>query len=539
MAVITSDVLDPKTPASVNVVAEAPAPRLDPTLGIPVALPNDGTPRHRLVAVGDSLTQGFQSGAIFNTDLSFPMIVAWELGWDGFFRHPRYDGLGGLPFNIEYVIRRLENDLGMDRPLYKLPLAYFELRHILAQIADWWNRGPGSLAPNLKGIMHNLAVWGWDLRDFLERNLRIETKLIVEPQEHFFLPLVSNANELTALRVFNDTEREGRSLTLLEAAAALGKEGTCENGQGDGIETLLVSVGANNALGSVVKLRVSWSKSPEYQDLTKKNAFTVWDPEHFAAELRFFVQQVANIRARHVIWTTVPHVTIAPIARGVGDKVRSGSRYYPYYTRPWISDREFDPANDPHITGPEARAVDSAIDQYNDAIAEAVRAARAGEIGHQPRDWYLFDLAGQLDRLAFRRYIDDPRARPRWWTPYELPASLQRLDPVPDSRFFTANREGRESGGLFSLDGVHPTTIGYGLIAQEVINIMQRAGVRFFNHGQETERRPPILVDFDRLIAADTLISDPPASISGDLKLLGWLNDKLDLFKRVFQLNLI
>jgi hypothetical protein len=37
----------------------------------------------------------------------------------------------------------------------------------------------------------------------------------------------------------------------------------------------------------------------------------------------------------------------------------------------------------------------------------------------------------------------------------------------------------RTPGGLFALDGVHPTTIAYGLVAQELINVMQVAGVQF------------------------------------------------------------
>jgi hypothetical protein len=42
------------------------------------------------------------------------------------------------------------------------------------------------------------------------------------------------------------------------------------------------------------------------------------------------VTKVQQIRARHVIWCTVPHVTIAPVARGVASKVAPGSRYFPY-----------------------------------------------------------------------------------------------------------------------------------------------------------------------------------------------------------------
>ena len=33
------------------------------------------------MTIGDSLTHGFQSGAIYNTQISYPRIIAWEMGW--------------------------------------------------------------------------------------------------------------------------------------------------------------------------------------------------------------------------------------------------------------------------------------------------------------------------------------------------------------------------------------------------------------------------------------------------------------------------
>ncbi|HSK27362.1 MAG TPA: hypothetical protein VK894_10685 [Jiangellales bacterium] len=151
------------------------------------------------------------------------------------------------------------------------------------------------------------------------------------------------------------------------------------------------------------------------------------------------------------------------IARGVGGKVRPDSRYFPYYTRPWITDADFDPERDPHLTEAEARSVDSAIDAYNETIIASVEAARRDQL-----DWNVVDLGALLDRLATRRYLESPWARPTWWTPYELPPELKALDPVPNTRFFWSGPGGRTDGGLFSLDGVHPTTIGYGILAQEM-----------------------------------------------------------------------
>ena len=53
-------------------------PVTDPTLGIDLPEPAGPAPAHRLVAIGDSLTHGFMSAAIYRTDVSWPAIVAYE-----------------------------------------------------------------------------------------------------------------------------------------------------------------------------------------------------------------------------------------------------------------------------------------------------------------------------------------------------------------------------------------------------------------------------------------------------------------------------
>jgi hypothetical protein len=503
-------------------------PVFDPILGQPLDEIPGGEPEppHRLVAIGDSLSHGFQSGAVFNTDISYPAIIAYELGWSGF-RYPRYPGVGGLPLNIEYLLRDLEHRYGTSLSFWEVPLALFRARGFMDEVEDYWERGAGQTIPILSARNHALAVYGWDLRDALAKTAKSCSDAIRRPNDDVLTQIVENNGERAALRVY-PSRPEWEKETLFQAAAALGED----NGGADcGIETLVVFLGANNALKTVTELKVAWS-GDDYRDLAKKNRYTVWQPAHFTAELAEVVSAVKNIKARHVIWCTVPHVTVAPIARGVGTKIELGSRYFPYYTRPWISDDDFDKDQDKHLTAAEARAVDYAIDEYNDAIEDAVRQARTGSAGEPARDWYLLDIAGILDRLAFRRYIEDEDARPPWWTPYPLPARLAALRPVPDSRFTVGDgRGGRKEGGLFSLDGVHPTTIGYGIIAQEMTNIMRMAGVEF-RTPLGTARPDPVAVDFDRLIRRDTLVRTPPQLLTKGVEILGWADDTLDWVKK-------
>ncbi len=503
-------------------------PTTDSTLGVAVRRETRGEPPHRLVVLGDSLAHGFQSGAVFNTDLSFPAIIAHELGWLGHFRYPRYGGPGGLPLNLELLARDLERRHGPSLDLWELPLALFTVRSFMDRVEDYWERGPGTEVPQLSGVMDNLSVYGWDLRDALSRTARDLRAGIGRPRDDLVDQLVEDSSERAALRVY-PADEAGNDLSLVDAASRLGRS----HGAGTeaGIETLVVFLGANNVLQTVTRLRVVWS-GPDFADPVAKSAYTVWRPPHFAAELAELVAAVREIRARHVIWCTVPHVTIPPIARGVGGKVATGSRYFPYYTRPWVRDEQFDARQDPHITGAQARAVDTAVDMYNEAIEQAVRAARLGSADEAPRDWRLLDTAGLLDRLASRRYIEDPNARPPWWTPYPLPHALASLRPVPDSRFLVGDRRGgRGGGGLFSLDGVHPTTVGYGILAQEVIRVMQDAGVEF--RSRDGSPRPGIVdVDFARLVRRDTLVTHPPQNIADGLAVLGWADETLDWVRR-------
>lgn len=524
---LSKSMMDSEFPDEIKQVlrADAAEPYPDPRLGIAVTpKQTQSTVAHPLVTIGDSLSHGFQNGAIFNTKYSWPAIVAWEMGITEF-RIPTYNGFGGLPINIEWLLHRMEREYGHEVQWWELAPALFTVRHLMDQVEDWWERGRGTVLPPSRGILHNLSVYGFDARDILSYTAAYAHKRIKADRRRdgFVKQIVQNDQHIAALNVMHSAvNAKGKALSPLEAAQELGK---------DGIGTLVVMIGANNALSTVLRLNVTWS-GDHYQDLTKKNDYSIWLPSHFEAEFKEIIKACKTIKADRIIFANVPHVTIAPIARGVARKYEPGSRYFPYYTRPWITDTQFDTKEDPHLTANQARAIDSAIDMYNQTIASAVKAAR-----QQGHDWYLLDLCGTLDRLATRRYIDDPMARPAWWTPYELPGPLAALVPPVSTGFFNSNKEGRLRGGIFSLDGVHPTTVGYGIIAQEVINVMQGSGALFTWGNGTSPRTGPINVDFVRLLKHDTLMSDPPTSLDSSMKTIGWIDETMDLFTSLLPRN--
>ena len=512
-------------PREIKIRNEPRQPVDDPTLGIAVHVDPPATPPvHRLVTVGDSLTHGFMSGAIHRTDLSWPAITAYELGLTAQqFTFPTYEwptGPGGLPLDLERLAREFDRRFGSKLDLLESFRAGPWLRDYMDAIEDYWERGKGAEPPADGPPFHNTAVYGWDALDpQLVTEARIEKALSRKPNDDFLKQVVENNGARAARPVLHRAAQGDPQRTVLDSIAAMAA--------GDGVETLVVVLGSNNALGSVLTLEPAWTpanyaKLPLAERLQARAGCNLWRPSAFKADWTDLVATLRTIPAQHVVVATVPSVTIAPIARGTNGKVRPDSRYFPYYTRPWITDADFDPKHDPYLTEDEVRAIDSAIDAYNDTIIASVRDARRAGL-----DWYLFDMGGVLDRLATRRYIESPWARPTWWTPYQLPAALQALNPVPNTRFFRSGPSGRAEGGLFSLDGVHPTTIGYGIVAREVMKILQVAGVEFLDR-QGQPRPGPVDVDFDRLLRADTLIGNPPASITSSLGLLGWLDDRLD-----------
>ena len=542
---------DEANPPDLVINHEPREPERDPTLGIPVAAPGAGgaVAPHRFVVIGDSISHGFMGGAIFRTEVSWPAIVAYELGLllappgtdttrTDIYRYPVYEppnGPGGLPFDVERFLKQLQAQYGTDLSIGELFKAAFFANRYLDKVEDFWERHSDEKVPLLTATPHNLSVYGWDVRDTMSTSYDgIVADLVEHPAHDDVVPwrqLVENDTSRAALRVLGPAHHEDpRVQTAFDAAAALGNQGGGEggpSGAGPGIETLCVVIGANNALASMLKLKVAWS-GDDFADPAQKGKYTVWQPKHFATEWAELVTKLRSIRARNVIVATVPSVTIAPVARGVGGKQAHGSRYFPYYTRPWIDTDAFDPKHDANVTGDQARAVDSAIDAYNATIIESVRQARTDGL-----NWLLFDLGGLLDSLATKRYLTDPAARPSWWQEYPLPAPVQALDPVPNTRFFRSGPQGRLDGGLFSLDGVHPTTIGYGIVAQEVIRIMAGAGVAF--HTQTGAARMGALdVDWARLLAADSLNSAPPALLDDGLGLLGWLDQRLDWLGHLF-----
>lgn len=434
----------------------------------------------KLVAIGDSLTQGFASGAIYNTDLSYPAIIADCMGLDvSMFRRPNFRGSGGLPCNIEWVARRLEEKFGPNISMFEWLRAIPSIQDTLDDIEDYWERGRGTAAEK-HVLYHNAAVWGFEVGDAF-RITPAMCRMRFAGTKDEFLAIPSEARARTAYRVLNPS-RDAK----YDKMTQLGVINGIKEAEG-GIDNLIVFLGANNCLATVLELRVA--EAPINEQPEAFSNYTLWHPAHFEKDYHELVKHLEKLEAKNVFVATVPHVTIPPITRGIMShrgRLPEGEKYFDYYTRFWIKDKDFDPNGDPHLKKAEAQHIDECIDKYNACIKDAV-AAHA--------NWHLVDICDVLDRLAVRRNHGRPT--------YTLPDEISDLGV----RFFELDpgRTVKESSGLISLDGVHPTTCGYGIVAHEFMEVMKKADVVL------AERMKPI--NWSQLRKIDTLVSAPPYTL--------------------------
>ena len=82
----------------------------------------------------------------------------------------------------------------------------------------------------------------------------------------------------------------------------------------------------------------------------------------------------------------------------------------------------------------------------------------------------MVDMESALNDLAYKRNGGDP--------PYDFPEYFDFVYPRVNTKYYHADEQGRLiQGGLFTLDGVHPSAIAHGLLAYEFLKVMLRAGI--------------------------------------------------------------
>jgi lysophospholipase L1-like esterase len=477
----------------------------------------------KLVAIGDSLTQGFQSGSISKTNISYPAILAKSLQVSNF-PIPDFSGAGGLPLNIEALLNLLARRYGASISWLELLPSLLTIRSFMDRVEDYWERGDGSRASNTGPLHENTAVWGFQLADCYTLSEQICRHHIPRPNDDPLAQIPEFAMYRTARRTLNPNfTPQYQQLTQIGVAQTIAQQ------QG-GIDNLIFWLGANHCLGTVINLKIKESDAAEIDRLAHQRTANFWKPEHFQVVLERAAEQIAAIGAKHVFIANVPHVTIPPVSRGITPGAAPGQGqdaqgYYEYYTHFWIWDSDFSPGRHPYLTRAEVRHIDETIDAYNQMIQ-----AKAQQMG-----WHLVDMCKLLDQLAFRRLLGQ--------ITYQFPTDLVtalKVNPLTkervtasgqvllDSRYLRIKPQQSDPnlkfcGGLFSLDGVHPTTIAYGIVAHEFLQVMQQV---WQANGETVPIQP---LDWDWIVAQDTLVTQPPANLENLEDILGFLYSQTPL----------
>src|SRR5215475_7675743 len=226
---LPAEYLDPDTPPEVVVTDQIPPRIADSTLGVPLGVAGPGLPsvpdppRHELVTVGDALTHGMSSGAVFHTDLSWPALVARSLGAG--LVVPTYGGpLDGLPLNIEKLLRDLQGEFGEKLNLLELAQLPFELHSLADANEDYWERGDGSRPPRSDLRYENVGVYGWDVRDCLSSTTARALAGIAShpPRDDLLGAKPDNDNDIAAVSVLAPF---GPAAAQIDAVASHGRDG--------------------------------------------------------------------------------------------------------------------------------------------------------------------------------------------------------------------------------------------------------------------------------------------------------------------------
>lgn len=456
---------------------------------------NNSSPKHKLVVLGDSITQGFQNGGIYRTDLNFPNFLrnCWEPAPD--FDQPLFTAQAGLPLNLEVLTRGLSDEFGDSIEWNEYLPAISHLYTTLRRVKNYWEGNKKSLRHDRNIPYHNQSVWGFAMNDsWMITEEKSHEYIETQPETYsIFDMLPDHAMYITARMVLNPSFGEKfKHHTQLDNIQYLQDNG--------GIENLILSMGHNNIIGAVSDLKFILSEEEELNQLPSERSYTVYRPEHFEQEFRKLAERVSQIGADQIITQTIPYVTIPPVSRGINaDKSLKGhTGYFDYYTRFWVWDENFDPDIHPHLTKEEAISLDQHVDEYNMIIKEI-----ADEYGWitVPLNRYVTGIARR--RLGGKKRISYPeefcQAMER--NPMTEHLIADRNNPKLSTDYIRIDNESGKvyKGGIFSLDGIHPTTIGYGLIAHLYKQTMESHGISF--------DKP---LDWDHIISRDSLVTDPP-----------------------------
>ncbi len=421
-----------------------------------------------LMAIGDSLYQGVRSITIRKDmmALSTPRLVAEALGLADSFTYP--DGERAILTDMERWLRMLTDGgltaIGAD---YAANFSYWSSAPVspsgclafdnvaiaAAQLQDLWQATPATAEAELAALLPNFT--GNLLEDFEALSGDLATVVIRAFNTRFTLNPMADP-DLASMSQF-DWARERAP------------------------KRLLVNAGSNNGL-----YQMCFNADPNQRMFFGPDDSYI---DEFAAQLESLPDAVEHI---YVCNLALPRTVtnLMPIAP---DEPWPKSDYIHEYVQPG-PDAYFDLYENRfgfgygRITGAEMKILDDDVDAANAKIRSKIRSlpknrARVRFINTK-RMMLNYDIK-HLGEEAGRMV----RVRNPLWYCGKIKLGTKMID----------TSRGYRGGGMMSLDGMHPTTVGYGVMARQVVRAIEaKEGIDVAEIDNQH--------NFDR----DTLLQDVP-----------------------------
>jgi hypothetical protein len=171
----------------------------------------------KLFTIGDSVSQGFMSGAAANTHLCYSTLLAKILG-DNNYRFLEWEDAYKTKVDLEKILRKLEDKCGTNIRGLEWITVLPSINSVLDKAEDYFERGDGRAGIPVSNInqevsFHNVSVEGMDVADAYSVTPNICKKIIDEQsssaKKDGFLSAVNAPFYRNAYRVLNPTGQAG------------------------------------------------------------------------------------------------------------------------------------------------------------------------------------------------------------------------------------------------------------------------------------------------------------------------------------------
>ncbi|MDP7547484.1 MAG: hypothetical protein QGF20_09340 [Alphaproteobacteria bacterium] len=405
-----------------------------------------------MMAIGDSLYQGVRSLTIKNgtNQLSAPALAAEALGIRHKFSCP--DPKRPILVNMEAWLRMLP---GIDA-----------IKQDMAGNVDYWFARPAS--PSGRLLFENVAVASstiadlytatWQTSDDYLRGLANGTRGKIKQLKFDGLDLAEIVIALNARFTLNPSGKAAfKKLSQVDLAAARKPK------------RLLVNIGANNGLWDM-----AFAAKPGARMVFKA------DLRRLAARLHALPGEVEHIYFNNLgLPSTVPNLMPLPdlVEWEEGNKPGRGNYYRKYENRFGLAYGS--------LTGAQLRKLDERV-----ALANQESQAILKSVFGTDRRLHFVDLA-----KSTRKY-DAKHQRRTANNVIKLKNDKTITNVMLNAGLFGGFRR----GGTQGLDGMHPTVVGYAIMAQQVLDAIKRA----------EPGTNPARIDLDDAFSRDKLLNDVP-----------------------------